>query len=116
MEVISTGRWLFAPIVDEDPAAHLVVNVSEPSENVCRLGVVGDLDLAGSGVLDDTLADVPDGLVLAIDLTDIEFIDCSGIRCLIEVRSRRRVSLVCPSMAVRRLFELAGVEHLLDGS
>lgn len=101
-------------ISDDAPTSHLVVMMSEPTDGSCRVALAGDLDLAGADALESALAAAPGDLALSIDLTEIEFIDSSGIRSLIEARNVRGTALVNPSRAVRRTFELANVEHLLE--
>ena len=53
-----------------------------------------------------------------IDLSDVEFLDSSGLSALMRARAllgreERALAVVCPPGPVRRLFEVAGVIDLL---
>jgi anti-anti-sigma factor len=52
-----------------------------------------------------------------VDLTDVTFIDSSGLQVLLRARALlgredRALALVCPHGPVRRVFELAGVSDV----
>lgn len=58
------------------------------------------------------------GEVLALDLSEVEFVDSSGLRVLIECHQRlqedgRELRIVSPSPVVRRLFQISGVDSYL---
>ena len=83
----------------------------------CTLALVGELDLANAGTLADTLEQVRssnDG-PLRIDLSQLEFIDSTGIAVLVAIHRQLagsdRLSLV-PSRtrAVRRVMALTGLD------
>ncbi|MCU1393792.1 MAG: anti-sigma factor antagonist [Ilumatobacteraceae bacterium] len=94
------------PVVDGD----LVITAgSEPQELV----VCGDIDLATVDVLEAAIAAVrsaghPD---LVIDLAGVGFVDSRGLRALLTAQQTGPVSLRRPSIAVRRLLQLTGVEQ-----
>ena len=53
-----------------------------------------------------------------VDLTDLDFLDSSGLSALMRARALlgqadRQLAVVCPPGPVRRLFALAGVSDLL---
>ncbi|HET8759373.1 MAG TPA: STAS domain-containing protein [Solirubrobacteraceae bacterium] len=55
---------------------------------------------------------------LWIDLSDVEFIDSTGIHVLLEVRGRvealnRRLAVICPIGPIRRAFGLTGLDDAL---
>jgi anti-sigma B factor antagonist len=55
---------------------------------------------------------------LWIDLSDVEFIDSTGIHALLQVRGRvqalnRRLAVICPVSPLRRAFELTGLAEAL---
>lgn len=80
------------------------------------LAVSGEIDLASAPELSERLEEAildTEG-VFVIDLCDLRFIDSSGIQMLLRAmallgREDRRLALVCPTGAVRRALELAGV-------
>ncbi len=77
----------------------------------------GEVDLNVCQTLSQILDEASDAGVLVIDMKDLEFIDSSGIRCLLDARSRvndRDACLIlrCPSEAVRRVLAVAGVEEM----
>jgi anti-sigma B factor antagonist len=84
------------------------------------LDVTGEVDIAtapelGSAV-DTALASGAQELWL--DLSATAFMDCSGLHVLLDAHRRmrglrRRLAIVCPGGAVRRLFEIAGVADAL---
>ncbi|MEO6629842.1 MAG: STAS domain-containing protein [Aquihabitans sp.] len=64
------------------------------------------------------LAGSPANAALKIDATDVTFIDSSGLRVLIEARTRQvegggHFMVINPSPAVTRLLELTGLSELL---
>ncbi len=80
----------------------------------------GELDLASVPVLDGHLERLASGgqREITVDLSDLTFIDSSGLHSLMKW-SRRLTeaaidfSLIPGRPAVQRVFALAGVEHLL---
>ena len=65
-----------------------------------------------AGLLDD-LSD--GGQQIVVDLTDLEFIDSSGIHALVRPRSdSARIELVCPPGNVRRVLEVTKLERVLQ--
>ncbi len=81
----------------------------------------GELDLAGAtafrATLQDTVGRTDDGLI--VDLSDVEFIDSSGLAVLLEVdeqlrRQQRAVAVVAPrGTAAAVLITLAGLRGRL---
>jgi anti-sigma B factor antagonist len=85
------------------------------------LAVGGDVDLAAvpglAARLDQAIS--TNGHKVVVDLGDVTFMDCAGLTLLIAARRRlaideRRLVLARPSPCVRRLFDLAGVNLLVD--
>lgn len=67
--------------------------------------VSGDLDLATAPRVVAAFDDHPDRHV-ALELSDVRFIDSTGAEALERLRSERTVALVAPSGVVRRLLAL----------
>lgn len=77
----------------------------------------GDIDVAGGPVLEEVLLEQEQQLdvhgSIVIDLTDVTFIDSSGLRSLLSASRRAgersgAVVLRSPSTSVRRLLEITG--------
>jgi anti-anti-sigma factor len=76
----------------------------------------GDVDIAAAlhilPGLDDATA--PPGQTVVIDLTPVEFFDCSGLRLLCHAERRvtergGRLLLVCPHPLIRRILRAGGL-------
>jgi anti-sigma B factor antagonist len=83
------------------------------------LALAGELDIAEVQRLEHAVDEAVAGSVgaFAIDLTELEFLDSSGIRGLLRARAllareERSFLLVCPFGPVRRAIELTGVSDL----
>jgi anti-sigma B factor antagonist len=81
--------------------------------------VRGDVDLAAVPDLDEALeAAIRESTgAFVVDLTDVAFIDSTGLQLLLRARALlgredRALVLVCPHGPVRRVFELAGVSDV----
>jgi anti-sigma B factor antagonist len=77
----------------------------------------GDIDVAGGPILDAAIVEQEDALdgsaSIVVDLTDVTFIDSSGLRSLLGASRRAgersgTVVLRSPSPAVQRLLEITG--------
>ena len=86
------------------------------TESGC-LWLRGELDLASTEEFQAAFLTYLDGQSeLVIDLSELQFIDSSGIRAMIDVARRaapRAVRLRSPHPNVRRVFELTGFEPLV---
>ena len=73
--------------------------------------VVGELDLGSAEVLRTAI--VPNGEVcLTLDLSELTFIDSSGLHALERLASAERmVALRGPTANVRRVFEIVGFDQ-----
>ena len=84
------------------------------------LAVSGEVDLASVNALQEALdhaAQTQSGDVW-IDLTDVEFIDSTGLTALVVAHRLldapiRRISLICPVGPVRRALEIAGINRVM---
>jgi anti-anti-sigma factor len=89
------------------------------AEPVPRLVLGGELDLATAHELPEAAAAAAGRGGLVIDLRQLRFIDSTGLRALILVHREceaggRRLRLIPGPEAVQRLFELTGVDKLLE--
>lgn len=85
-----------------------------------RLSLHGELDLAGVGHLESEVTAVRDAGIedVLVDLGGLEFMDSSGLRCLVQLDSRAReegwrLSLRPGPPAVHRVFELTRMDERL---
>jgi anti-sigma B factor antagonist len=109
-------------VLDLDPArpGELVVS-SERRAEVLILSLSGELDLAGSALLERELdaAEAARPMRLVVDLTGLEFIDSGGLHTLVQAHERanangRQLSLRQGPRGVRRLFELTKTVQLFS--
>jgi anti-sigma B factor antagonist len=87
-----------------------------------RLAVTGELDLAGIPALEEALGGLeaarPEAIVL--DLTALEFLDSSGLRCLVRANARVRESggrlaiVMTPGGRVAQTISLTGLDDYLE--
>jgi anti-sigma B factor antagonist len=91
-----------------------------PERDVVYVKPVGELDLATAPQLRDELHElVAAGFMhIAIDLRALLFIDCAGVRLLVELnadarRRRWRLSLIQGRACVRRVLELTATVDIL---
>jgi anti-anti-sigma factor len=99
-----------------------MIHIERTSDGeVCRCAFIGALDLATEArvrrALLQSLADQPK--VLVIDLAGVTFIDSTGLRALLTVRSRAassgtRVVLSRVSPAVERTLEVANLTAFFE--
>jgi len=110
-------------MTDAGPNDTLRVHVASDGAIVAS----GDIDVAGGPVLENVLLQqegLPDADgSIVIDLTDVTFIDSSGLRSLLSASRRAGerdggVLLRSPSAAVRRLLEITGTtgQFRIEGS
>jgi anti-sigma B factor antagonist len=78
--------------------------------------VSGDVDISTVPRLAAELSRAEQaGLPIVVDLEQVEFIDCAGVGALVRASARSRDLSVTPGSAqAQRLFELIGVEGLLN--
>jgi anti-anti-sigma factor len=90
-------------------------------DGVAVVALSGEFDLAGVERFDAELrrleAESPG--VLVVDLTELQFMDSSGLRALVMAdhrarRAQRRLAIVPGPPAVRRVFEITQLDDRLD--
>ena len=84
------------------------------------IALAGELDLNDAGRFADEIlqAERTDAKRIVLDLSELEFIDTSGVRLIIEADARsrengHRLRIVPGSRAVRRVFEIVGLNDRL---
>ena len=89
-------------------------------EEAAGVAVRGELELATaadvSAALDDAIRRTSGPFV--IDLSNVGFLDSSGIACLMRARALlgredRTLGLICPPGSTRRALEITGVDELV---
>jgi anti-sigma B factor antagonist len=91
----------------------------EASDGTERIVLQGELDMSTCPVLQEHLDRIESTTSgIEIDLQAVSFMDSSGLRCMIDARSRamkdgRVLRLLNPSARVTRLFEIAGIADWL---
>ncbi len=89
------------------------------ADDVIRLTLVGELDLATLHLLEQELERIaPDEKRLVLDLRRLEFIDSSGLHALLRADRRfsdagGQLTIVRGPRAVERLFQLTGLDTRL---
>jgi anti-sigma B factor antagonist len=94
--------------------------VDLPTEKVAGVAVRGEVELATAPAL---TAALEEGIrcssgAYVIDLVAVDFLDSSGIHCLVRARALlgrddRALALICPPGNVRRVLNLAGIDELV---
>jgi anti-anti-sigma factor len=90
-------------------------------DEALRLALEGELDLASITTFEDHLrrAEAGGPELLVIDLSDLAFIDSSGLRALVMADERarsegRRLAIVPGPPPVRRVFEITKLDERLE--
>lgn len=98
----------------------LQVAVRRSGECTLVVRLEGELDVYSAGDLHNRLRETETGCTdVVIDLSRLSFMDCAGLREIVEAGKRARsrggrLSLIDGPPAVRRLFTLTGLEGSFD--
>lgn len=89
---------------------------SEESDGWVIVAPAGELDIATSDVLNRALSENRDTI---LDLSEVSFMDSTGIRAIVGVHNRlnesgNRFRLIVPSGPVARIIEITGLTGALD--
>ena len=77
------------------------------------IAVSGEIDLATVGGLRDAL-DRAAGTAVWIDLTDVEFMDSTGLTALVAAHQAIDLTVICPGGGpVHRAIEVSGLDEVL---
>lgn len=103
-------------------ADYFFVDTQHDSRSACMF-LRGELDLGSAEILSDALTavEIAGSDPLVIDMTQVRFLDCSGLSVLLGAYNRacrddRDLFITNAQPAVRRIFTLTGCKHLLSGS
>jgi anti-anti-sigma factor len=90
-------------------------------EGSVRIALEGELDYSSALILDDELRRAEAGIhdVLILDLSRLSFMDSTGLGIIASAyrRMRRggtRLIVACPTLAVKRIFQLTGMLDRLE--
>jgi anti-anti-sigma factor len=105
----------------EEPAVpeRLLITSTTADDGTRVVTLVGEVDLDGSARLRDTLLSCPESAPgTVVDLSDVTFMDSSGINALIAAHRAAqaggtRLRLAAPQEAVLRVLQLVGVDTLI---
>jgi anti-anti-sigma factor len=94
----------------------------EPFRRGTRLSLRGELDLATTPILEESLeaAERDDERIVALDLSELSFVDASGLKAILNAhrrairRGERGLSLINPSSDIRRLLELTAIDLTIE--
>lgn len=83
-----------------------------------RLIVAGEIDLETSGSLSEALSEVVTSRRVSLDLTDVEYMDSTGLRTILASkedieRAGGTLEVAAASTIVSRLIDISGVSELL---
>lgn len=108
----ATSRYP-GPVASVD---NLTVTVSEDDPSV--IVVVGQIDSHTATALDEALDAAPSAASVSVDLSEVSFVDSSGLRVLVRAHKRLAdgggaLTLVKPSQPVTRLLDMTGLSSEL---
>jgi anti-anti-sigma factor len=93
---------------------------SEERDGLVHVSLRGELDLSTVGKVEDELQHVEGhAKVVLLDLSDLTFLDSTGLRCVVRADERaredgRRLVVVKGPEAVQRVFEITRLEERLE--
>ena len=97
-----------------------VDELSGPGDGWCLARVAGELDVATAPRLREQLlaAISTHGPQVVLDLTDVGFLDSTGLGVIVGVLKRARtlggdLRLVCPAPHIRRVFEITALDRTM---
>ena len=94
----------------DEPSGLTVTTIERPG-GIHVLTLVGDIDAATVGTLDEALAT---GDRLVVDLSRVAFLSCAGVRSLLAANARTELAVVLGGHAVARSLEATGADLVLE--
>jgi anti-anti-sigma factor len=108
-----------SPLVQPPRFGELSVTAAREGD-VHTIRLEGELDVATAGRIEAELerAEASDVRSIVLDLSDLTFMDSTGVRLLLSANARsradsNRLSIVRGPASVQRVFELSGVDSTL---
>ena len=100
---------------------NLTMTSRNPSETICILDIVGEVDVYTSPQLKHDLVQMAESGVkqVVVNLSQVEYLDSTGLGVLIGGLKRMReaggnLSLVGPGMRIQRIFEITGLNKIFE--
>ena len=86
---------------------------------VTRVSLSGELDMLSASCLGDALAAARGNVAVILDLSQLTFMDSSGLHAILTARNRLseagcRLVILRGSHQVQRVFEVSGVDGVLE--
>jgi anti-anti-sigma factor len=102
---------------DDDTAGGFWVRNTRDAD-VHTVALAGDLDVTSVARFERELAvaEASDAPIIALDLRELEFIDCSGLRAIVAAHQRRgsRLTVIEGPPHIQRLFEICDLLTLFS--
>jgi anti-sigma B factor antagonist len=78
------------------------------------VALAGELDMANAPVVSETLDELADtARPVIVDLSDLAFIDSSGIHAIVSPRPDQTIVLVCPPGNIQRVLSVTKLDSVL---
>jgi anti-sigma B factor antagonist len=104
-----------------EPNLNLTMHTRTPNETTCILAIEGEVDVYTSPQLKQDIIELAEKGIkhLIINLSEVEYLDSTGLGVLIGGLKRLRendgnMALVGPGMRISRIFEITGLDKIFD--
>jgi anti-sigma B factor antagonist len=78
------------------------------------VALAGELDMANAPLVSQALDELADaGRSVIVDLSELVFIDSSGIHAIVSPRPQLTLALVCPPGNIQRVFSVTKLDSVL---
>ncbi len=108
------------PLPEHPPDFEILTLTSARAGDAHTLCLFGELDIAGTGRVEDELMriEATDAPSIVLDLSGLAYLDLSGVRLVLDAEARSRTTpgrlkLLRGPLEVHRVFELCGVAGML---
>jgi len=91
-------------------------SITRSERDACEVvALVGELDMEHARSVAETLERLANGArAIVVDLSDLSFIDSSGIHAILQSRPRQgEIVLVCPPGNVKRVLDVTKIDRVL---